>query len=128
MMQRLFLIPDSEGKEPFDVPRLRTAIQSLNGVSRWREGPDSVDPEDTLFECELETGDKNIVPIPIEVRKNLSSVSIGAYHALGLNAALDIQRRYGGEMFAFSEESSPDVIPLSSIESSHELAEKLRLR
>jgi hypothetical protein len=71
-MQRLFLIPDSEGKVTFDEPRLRTAIQNLNGVSRWREGPDSVDPEDTLFECELDTGDKTIVSIPIEVRKNLT--------------------------------------------------------
>ena len=127
MMQRLFLIPDSEGTKTFDGPRLRKAIQSLVGVTCWQES-DLVDPADTLFLCQLPTGDDKIWPIPVEVRKNLSSVSIGSYHERGLNAALDIQRHYGGEIFAFSEELSPEVLPLSSIKSPHELAEKLKLR
>ncbi|HXL25991.1 MAG TPA: hypothetical protein VN952_04885 [Chthoniobacterales bacterium] len=128
MMQRLFLIPDSEGKETFDASRLRTAIQDLHGVTHWREGSDSVDPEGTLFECELETGDKTTVPIPIQIRKDLTSASIGAFHDEGLQSALDIQRRYGGEVFAFSEKSSPEVVALSAIKSPQELAEKLKLR
>jgi hypothetical protein len=128
MMQRLFLIPDPEGRETFDASRLRRAIQHLKGVTHWREGSDSVDPEGTLFECELESGDKTIVAIPIQVRKDLTSASIGAFHDDGLKAALDIQRGYGTEVFAFSEESSPEVVALSAIQSPQELAEKLKLR
>jgi hypothetical protein len=127
-MQRLFLIPDPDGKETFDASRLRSAIQHLNGVIHWQEGPDSIDPESTLFECELEAGDKTTVPIPVQIRKDLTSLSIGAFHDDGLKAALDIQRRYGREVFAFSEESSPEVVALSAIISPQELAEKLKLR
>ena len=128
MMQRIYLIPDSEGKGSFDEEKLREAIQSIARVRNWRDGESSLDPDGTLFECDLECSDKDIEAIPIEVRKDLKSVSIGAYHEDGLKAALHIQGRYGKGVFAFSEESSPDVVALSAIRSPNELAQKLKLR
>jgi hypothetical protein len=126
-MQKLFLVPDSEGKKTFEAPKLREIIGTLKGVTGYREGKDSVDPESVLFECELETDEKGIMPIPIHVSKDLSSVSVGAYHDRGLSAALEIQKRYGDEIFAFSEESSPDIVSLLNIKSAQELAQHLKL-
>ena len=70
MMQRLFLIPDSEGKGTFDALRLSKALLDLIGITNCKEGEDSPDPEGTLFECELETGDAT-VPVPFQIRKDL---------------------------------------------------------
>jgi hypothetical protein len=128
MMQKLFLIADSEGSKAFDASKLRKAIEALTGATGFREGKESIDPENVLLEIELETGEDGVIPIPISVSKNLGSVSVGAYHDKGLNAALEIQRRYGEEVFAFSEESSPHVVPLSTIKSPQELAQSLKLR
>ena len=99
-------------------------FKDLSGVIRWGEEPHAVD---TLFECEV-AGSDVTSPIPVSVTKDLTCVSIGAYHEDGLKAALEIQRRYGDEVFAFSEELSPDVVALSTVESPKALAEKLRLR
>ena len=127
MLQKLYLIPDPNGQESFDGPKLRDAIRSLRGIANWRE-PNPVDPQNTLFVCELETGDKTAPAIRIQVRKDLRSASIEAFHEAGLAAALDIQRHYRDAIFAFSEESSAIVIAISSIQSPQELGEKLKLR
>jgi len=120
-MQKLWLIPDAEGKGSFDVHKLRLAIRGLPALTNWQESS-----EEILFECDLNTSDASIQPIPIQVNKN--SISIGIYHNDGLKAALDIQKRYGEEMFAFSEESSPEVIAISLLRTPEELAIKLKLR
>jgi hypothetical protein len=127
VIQRIHLIPDSEGKGTFDAEKLRQAIQGLGRTTNWRNEEDTLD-EGTLFECQLECSEKEVEPIPVQVRKDLSSLSIGGYHDDGLKAALDIQRRYGKEVFAFSEESSPAIVALSAIRSPRELGAKLKLR
>ena len=127
-MQRLFLVADQEARMSFDGARLRRIIQGLKGVTGWREGVDSVDPEGTLFECELETGDPRNIRVPIEVTTDLRSASVGAFHEDGLKAALEIQRHYGSEIFAFSEEAQPLMVPLSKVNSPDELAALLKLR
>jgi hypothetical protein len=62
VMQKLFLIRDLEGKKTFEAPKLREAIEALKGVTEYRESANSVDPESILFECELQTDEKGVMP------------------------------------------------------------------
>ncbi|MCC7419013.1 MAG: hypothetical protein IT428_01910 [Planctomycetaceae bacterium] len=55
-------------------------------------------------------------------------LTVGAYHDVGLTAALSIQREYGRDVFAFSEEASPDVISLAAVHDIDELKQLLKLR
>ena len=128
MIQRLYFLAHAQGEEPFDADRLRRAIQSLNGLVNWREGANWHERAGILFQCELETGDPRNIRIPIRVMRDLRSASIGAFHDDGLRAALEIQRNYGAEIYAFSEEASPKVIALSTIKSPEELAAEHKIK
>jgi hypothetical protein len=127
MIQRIYLIPDAEGAQAFDESRLRNAIKRLASVDIFIEGQATADPVGTLFECDISPVQPDHIRVPIEVRSNLSSISIGAFDDAGLSAAIEFQRLYGREVFAFSEESSPDVAPLSTVKDATELAAVLKL-
>jgi hypothetical protein len=96
-------------------------------VTNWKEGVETVDPAGTLFQCEIETGDGTI-PVPVEVRKDLRSMTVGAFSDVGLEVALSIQREYGEPILAFSEESSPDFVGLTAVPTAQDLARMLKLR
>lgn len=128
MMQYAFFLAHPEGQSSFVAEKLRHAIGSLKGIANWRERADTVFGESVLFRCELARTNEVDVPVPIIVSRDLLSFSVGAYCDVGLDAALEIQRRYGDEIYACSEESSPEVVRLSPIATAKELAEKLRLR
>src|SRR5262249_5476299 len=114
MMQKIFLLLNNEGTTTFDASRLREILRRLPHVTICREGHDP-STSNTLLECELRTDNDKDVPVTIEVPTDLRHLTIGAYSNVGLEAAINIQREYGDEIYAFSEESLPDSVQLSTV-------------
>lgn len=123
MMQCIYLVLDATGTKGFDAAKLKPCIQTLPGVINWKEGAGS-----SRYSCALQRSDPQDMPVPIEVDNDMLSISVGAYCDEGLEAAIRIQRGYDQEVLAFSEESSPNMVRLSTIQSALELAKQLKLR
>ena len=120
----IFLFRDPKNETVFELSRLRSAIQGLDGINNWRSVEKATLTDDILFECELMS--KSRASVPIKVCKDPIHVCIDAFNGRGLQAALDIQQQYGEEIFAFSSEvSARDFAALAAIQSPKELAEKL---
>jgi hypothetical protein len=122
--QTLWIVVDRHGRTPFDAERIRRVIGQLDGVFGWRE--DAARPGE--FSCQLGGCTEGHFPITIRLLDELRCVTIGAYCHLGLDAALSIQRGYGEPLFAFSEESSPDMVELATVATPEELSQRLGLR
>ncbi len=100
-MNIMILLLDVNGKQPFQLSRIRACLEGLPGIHDWREGG-----KHSVFECEFDfNGDSTIT----RVGKELLDVSIWGLGDASLKASLEIQRCYGEEIHALSEAPRFDI-------------------
>jgi hypothetical protein len=116
-MAGLLLLRDLEGKLSFDPETVRATIRGLAGVRNWIENSAR-----HQFFCEFSfSGDSTIVYM---LSKNLQFVSIEGMGPASLWIAMEIGRRFGGELHAVDQEYSFDI-RLSSVSSIADFEEKM---
>jgi hypothetical protein len=125
MTQKCFLARHPKGAKLFEWGKLRATILPIPGVTNWQESPHKNLSDDVLLECDVMRAEEGVM---LRVFKDMQAVSIEAHCDLGLQVALEIYRNYGDEILVFAEESSPEMIPLSTVGTASELAKRLRLR
>ena len=109
----IFLVLDLTGKSAFDLGRVRGCLERLPGAHNWSK-------RRVLF-CEFDfNGDSTIVNAINESR----CISVEGMGDASLQVALEIQRRYGEEIYAI-DETCGFCIPLSTVSSLADFNDKI---
>ncbi len=124
MSMSIFLVLDLEARECFNAQRLRGCIEGLPSISNWRESSQAVLSDTLLFECDYEYGNDIT---RIVVHKDLRYLTIEGVGEASLQAALEIQKRYGSDIHAVIAESPGKNANLSTVNTVQDLRSKLNL-
>jgi hypothetical protein len=112
----IFLVLDFTGKSAFDPEKVRNCLRHLPGVRNWDENDAGYQ-----FFCDFDfAGDTTIVNMP----EDSPAISVEGMGDASLQVALEIQRRYGEEIYAISETCS-FCIPLSTVSSLADFNDKI---
>lgn len=128
MTQSILLFASENGVTPFTRERIVDVIDSVVETRSAHGSATSHSMDDSNIVWKLTANDSNTYPMQIMFLGSQGSISVDTFHELGLQAAIDIQRAYGGEVYAWSEEASPLLAPVSTIKTPDELATILKLR
>lgn len=128
MTQSILLFASENGETPFNRERIVGVIESVVETRSADRSATSCLKNDNNIVWKLVVNDSNTYPIQIVFLGEQGSISVETFHEMGLQAAIDIQRAYEDEVYAWSEEASPLLAPISAINTPGELATILKLR
>ena len=116
MSSCIFLVLDFTGKSAFDPERVRMCLRRLPGICKWDEND-----KNRQFFCEFGLGSNNTI---LHMPRDSRCIVIEGVGDASLQVALEIQRRYGEEVYAIDEGYS-FAIPLSAVSSLADFNEKI---
>ncbi len=125
MDQKIFLMPSSIGTDIFDKNLVVEIMASMPWLDR---GFEVASPDEYCYRWLFRTEDA-IWPVDSALSADLTYITIDSHCSRGLEVALRFRDMYNGRVFAFSEESLPDIIHLDeSVQTVSQLENCLRIR